>query len=230
MHIAFLIPTTSKGKEWKKISDSFLSSILISSLNEQQFEVTLFLGVDVDDAFYNDTEVLSDLVQELKKKNLKLNITHFEGVKKGHLTQMWNVLFDKALEDESIDYFFQCGDDLFFHTQGWLNEAVMKLKSNNDIGACGPVDITNPKLLTNVLVSRKHKELLSYFFPPEILNWHCDDWVNHVYGLRGHLFRLDGCYIENKGGKERYTPLEDKDLNYFDYVERDIEKIPINKN
>ena len=229
MHIAFLIPTTSKGKEWKKFSDSFLSSILISSLNDPQFDITLFLGIDADDAFYNDNDVLSDLLQELQKKNLKLNITHFEGMKKGHLTQMWNVLFDEALKDESIDYFFQCGDDLFFHTQGWLNEAVLKLKSNNDIGVCGPVDITNPKLLTNVLVSRTHKELLSYFFPPEILNWHCDDWVNHVYGLRGHLFRLENHYIENKGGKERYTPLEDKDLNYFDYVERDIKKIPINK-
>ena len=38
-----------------------------------------------------------------------------EKVEKGHLTVMWNILYDNALQ-QNYDYFFQCGDDIEFNT------------------------------------------------------------------------------------------------------------------
>ena len=35
--------------------------------------------------------------------------------------------------------------------------------------------------MTQSFVSRKHMEIFSVYFPPEIVNWCCDDWINFVY-------------------------------------------------
>lgn len=220
MSVALLIPTSSKYKSWEKFSDSFLSLFFLKSF-KTELPVKIFLGVDQDDPFYTKSEVLEDMKTQIK---FDFHITRYQNVEKGHLTKMWNILFDTAYRDENINYFFQCGDDIFFQDD-WLTKGVEKLRENNDIGIVGPIDLNNTKLLTNVLVSRKHMEIFGYFFPEEIRNWYCDDWINNVYALRGRLYRVEGYYIENKGGKERYTPNE---LDYFEYVERDMNKIPFN--
>ena len=55
------------------------------------------------------------------------------------LTAMWNVLFKQAYDDNN-NYFFQCGDDINFHTKNWITDSIAILKSNNDIGISGPVN------------------------------------------------------------------------------------------
>ena len=101
-------------------------------------------------------------------------------ISKGYLTQMWNYLFRLAYNDGN-DYFYQCGDDIIFQNIDWLSECIKQLKKQKDIGVCGPINPPNYKILTQTLVSRKHWEIFGCYFPPQIKNWWCDDWINYVY-------------------------------------------------
>ena len=48
-------------------------------------------------------------------------------------------------------------------------------------------------------------ELFGYYFPPEIINWFCDDWYNNIYKKINHFYPLYNHYCENIGGKPRYN-------------------------
>ena len=115
---------------------------------------------------------------------------------------MWNKLFKQAYID-NCDYFYQCGDDIAFKTNGWINDCINVLKSKNDIGLTGPIN-NNSRILTQAFVSRKHMKIFGWFFPEEIKNWCCDDWYNMVY-LPNYLYPLRNHYAENKGGEPRYV-------------------------
>jgi hypothetical protein len=71
-------------------------------------------------------------------------------------------------------------DDISFKTKGWVNDCIKVLQANKDIGLTGPLN-NNNKILTQSFVSRKHYELFGFYFPEEIINWYCDDWINIVY-------------------------------------------------
>ena len=90
-------------------------------------------------------------------KNMEIEFIYMDGIAKGHLTVMWNRLFEKAFKDE-CDYFFQCGDDIEFKTKKWVNDCIATLQNSNDIGLVGPIN-NNPRILTQSFVSRKHMEL-----------------------------------------------------------------------
>ena len=53
-----------------------------------------------------------------------------KNIKKGHLTAMWNVLFKQAYDDNN-DYFFQCGDDINFHTKTSQANILQNLSAQN---------------------------------------------------------------------------------------------------
>ena len=76
---------------------------------------------------------------------------------------MWNYLFEKALEDNN-EYFYQCGDDIWFENKDWIKECIEKMKKQNNIGICGPVNPPNYRILTQTLVSRKHYEIFKCYF------------------------------------------------------------------
>ena len=124
-----------------------------------------------------------------------------DGINKGHVTKMWNKLFKIAYND-NCDYFFQCGDDINFKTNNWINSAINVLKKNNDIGLTGPLN-NNNRILTQAFVSRKHMEIFNFFFPEEIINWWCDDWYNFVYSPE-YFYPLINHYCSNEGGMPRY--------------------------
>jgi hypothetical protein len=125
-----------------------------------------------------------------------------DGINKGHLTAMWNRLFNKAYEDE-YDYFFQCGDDILFETSGWVNACIATLQKSDNIGMTGPLN-NNSRILTQSFVSRRHMELFGHYFPEEIINWCCDDWINLVYQNINHLYPLTTHSCLNIGGEPRY--------------------------
>ena len=104
--------------------------------------------------------------------------------------------------DEQCEYFFQCGDDIYFTTKGWVNDSIKMLQDNKDIGLTGPIN-NNNRILTQAFVSRKHMEIFGWFFPEEIINWCCDDWYNWVY-QPNHFYPLNNHYCSNLGGEPRY--------------------------
>jgi hypothetical protein len=47
-------------------------------------------------------------------------------------------------------------------------------------------------------------ELFEYFFPEEIINWYCDDWINRVYTKINKFYPLNAHTCLNIGGPIRY--------------------------
>lgn len=205
MKIALLIPCTSKNHNWTNIQESYfynmtLKTFLLTQNPEHTYH--FYIGVDNDDVLFNSTATKSFLNNFNKIfKNVFFNFEVFN-IKKGHLTKMWNVLYQNAYID-SCNYFYQCGDDIMFCTKGWVNDSIAILEQHNDIGLTGPYN-NNPHILTQAFVSRKHMEIFGYFFPENIFNWGCDDWYNYVY-KPDYFFPLKNHYCSNEGGEPRYV-------------------------
>ena len=210
MKVAFLIPITSKGRNWKKLSECYLINHTIKTFlqtKNNEHEYSFYIGFDSDDLFF--IKNIDKLEILFKSLNMHLDVSLFQNIKKGHLTKMWNILFDKAFNDGN-DYFYQSGDDIEFRTNNWINDSINALINNNNIGVSGPNNVgVNNTTLTQAMVSRKHMEIFGYFFPPSIINWYCDNWISEVYYPK-HSFKLNQHYAPNLGGKERYEIAVDK--------------------
>lgn len=215
MKIAFLIPTTSKGKNWKNAEDCLLISTLFRTLNTTCTEelkindIHLYIGIDKDDSFYSQEKNVDCINRYFSEKKIQNHWTIFDNSIKGHLTIMWNILYKKAYED-GCDYFYQCGDDIEFTTSGWLSQSIIALQKNNNVGVSGPKNRSeNDLLLTQALVSRKHMDIFGFLFPPLIKNWYCDNWLSEVY-QPSCFFLLSHHLAKNIGGAERYPIDHDK--------------------
>lgn len=207
MKIAILIPSTSKGRdEWKDAKDTYLYKHTFKTLlltYDDEHEYRFYVGIDRGDRIYDNPAVKLYFEKMASiMKNTSIEFMYMTDIKKGHLTVMWNRLFEKAFED-GHDYFFQCGDDIVFETKGWINESIRTLEASDGIGMTGPIN-NNPRILTQSFVSRRHMELFGYYFPPEIINWCCDDWINDVYKRVNHFYPLQEHRCNNVGGAPRY--------------------------
>lgn len=201
--VALIIPTTSNGRNWINIEESYLCNFFLKSFKEtynNELEYTLYIGYDNDDKIYSkksELEKLNKIVGCLKNVTL---ITVPFNIEKGHVTLMWNVLFKMAY-DNGIEYFFQFGDDIYYHKKHWDMAMITELNLHNNFGVVGPQNVNgNTKILTQSGVSRKHYELFQYYFPPEIKNSHCDDWINMIYSPK-YLYILKDYTISNMSGQ-----------------------------
>ena len=62
-NVAFTIPTTCRGRDWKTIEESYLYSILLKSLSNScpDNDITLYIGYDVGDKIFD----VSHLIQAM---------------------------------------------------------------------------------------------------------------------------------------------------------------------
>ena len=215
MKIAFLVPITSNGRDWKYIEESYFYQIFLRTLigtTSSKYFYKIYLVIDHDDHLFSNANFKNlDILGKLFNISIIKIINNHVG--KGHLTKLWNLAFKKAYE-EGCQYFYQCGDDIQFLTFGWLEESINALVMNNQIGISGPLDLGRMNidkiyhpgeekfLQTQTFVSRKHMEIFGYFFPEQIINWYCDDWITKVY-YPDYFYKL-GHFILNKGGSQRY--------------------------
>jgi len=206
MKVGVLIPSTSKGRDWETVKDTYLYNYTLKTFvltYDREHEYVFYIGIDKADRIYDNTSVKQYLEKMMSlMKNTRIEFIYMDGIEKGHLTVMWNRLFEKAFND-GCDYFFQCGDDIEFETRGWVNECIHVLDSSKGVGMTGPMN-NNNRILTQSFVSRRHMELFGHYFPAEIINWCCDDWINNVYKYIGHFYPLQHHYCNNIGGKPRY--------------------------
>ena len=207
MKIGILIPSTSKGRNWTSYKESYLYNITLKTFiltYDKEHSYEFYIGIDRDDPIL-DKEETKNGINNLKTvfKNLNFDFIYMDGIVKGHLTVMWNRLFKKALDD-NCEYFYQCGDDIEFKTKGWINDSIKKLQENKNIGLTGPIN-NNPRILTQTFVSRNHYDLFGYYFPEEIINWCCDDWINEIYKNINAFFPLLNQVCVNIGGDPRYV-------------------------
>jgi hypothetical protein len=204
--ISLLIPCTSRGRdEWNTIKDTYLYKLSLNTFLktlDKEHTYVVYIGYDADDRIFSLESSHNEIRRfSLVFPNVSFVFIRYTDIKKGHLTKMWNVLY-KAAYDDQCDYFYQCGDDIVFKTNGWINDSIKKLIDNNNVGISGPVN-NNHFILTQAMFSRKHMEIFGWLFPEEILNWCCDDWYNHVY--RPNLFYpLAQHFCSNDGGIPRY--------------------------
>lgn len=204
--IGILVPCTSRGRDtWTSVRDSYFYNLTMKHLlltQDKEHQYTFYIGCDKDDRIFGDRHQYAALVRFTTVfKNVSFAIVQFDKIAKGHLTKMWNVLFQNAYDD-GCDYFYQCGDDIAFETNGWVNDCIKVLREHGGIGLTGPIN-NNFRILTQAFVSRKHMDIFGWFFPEEIINWCCDDWYNLVYSP-DHFFPLHNHYCSNDGGEPRY--------------------------
>ena len=204
MKVAFLIPSTTKNRPWKKIEETYLYTVFGESfLNtlSDDIDYSIYINIDIDDPIYSKKEEKEKFERFIGEK-AKIKWIDDGQVQKGFLTLMWNYLFEKALQDNN-EYFYQCGDDIWFENKDWIKECIEKMKKQNNIGICGPINPPNYRILTQTLVSRKHYEIFKCYFPIQIKNWWCDDWINYVY-YPNYVTKLKNLNAVNKGGEPRY--------------------------
>lgn len=206
MKIGILIPCTSKNRSWKYLEESYLYKSTLKTFlltYDKEYDYTFYIGIDRDDPIYDNYEHKNRLKRFCGvMKNVDIEFLYMDSIAKGHLTVMWNKLFEKAYNDK-CDYFFQCGDDIEFSTKRWVNDCIETLRLHDNVGVTGPMN-NNSQIITQTFVSRKHMELFGYYFPPEIINWCCDDWINLVYRKMKTFFPLSQHFCNNIGGPPRY--------------------------
>jgi len=184
--VAVLIPITSKNQKWKEIGEiDFINVFLPSFLRtreEDKFEYKFFLGVDSDDKFFvNQIEILKNRLRQQDR----IYIKNFSGNPCGY----WNFLLQQAY-NEGFEYFQQFGDDIEIISKNWTSFYVNTLKKNNDFGVIGGCDtnfwierMMNNEIgiVENCMISRKHYEILKFFFHPNFKTWFSDDWISQIY-------------------------------------------------
>ena len=225
MKIGLLIPTTSKGRSWTSFKDMYLYCYTLKSFlttYDMEHTYVFYIGIDNDDPLLTQPNI----IQQCKRfigvmKNVSITFVQFRNIPKGHLTTMWNILHKHAYED-SCDYFFQCGDDIEFQTKGWVNACIDVLQNNNNIGVTSPICRNNQLILTQSFVSRKHMDIFGVYFPEDIINWGCDDWINIVYKPE-HFFPLMNYFCNNVGGRERYVV--DNNTTFYDNYRYNLMKL-----
>ena len=223
--ICFCIPTTTKNRPDPNKTPELITSLnlLNDSLKENTLvlkeKITIFVGFDSDDPFYNNY-FNTEQFQSMKN----LNVLWFEQkVDKGNVVEIWNNLAKRAMV-LNFDYFMIIGDDIDYpKTSDWIDELVKKLKSTNDIGIAGG-DSGNPYLpMTQFMISKKHLEIFDYCYNPMLKNWFCDNYLLELYPKRYNHYMSD-IKLLNTGGKPRYTP-ENHQRLYKSLVKRDRPKL-----
>ncbi len=206
MKIAFLIPTTSKDRDWKLPQETYLFKITLDSFKktyDEEHDYIFYIGIDRFDKIFDNNNFISFFNHfiESSLKNCLIKFIYMDNIEKGHLSKMWNKLFNLAY-NENNDYFFQCGDDIKFLTKGWINNCISILDKNNNIGLTGPLN-NNLNILTQTFVHRKHMDIFGFYFPNEIINWCIDDWINLIYKEIAYFPLYDHLCL-NLGGNPRY--------------------------
>lgn len=229
MKIAFLIPATSRGREWSSIKESYLLKYTLKTYGitqDKEHIYRFYIGIDRGDTIY-DTRDAHTYLEKMASimHNTSIEFLYMDGIDKGHLTVMWNRLFKKAYDD-GYDYFFQCGDDISFETHGWINACIGQLEKTAGYGMTGPIN-NNARILTQSFVSRRHMELFGFFFPEEIINWCCDDWINEVYIGLNMFYPLYSHLCVNVGGQPRYQINNDPS---FHIRSKSLEQLRSNTN
>jgi hypothetical protein len=217
-HIGILIPSTTHKRTWNKIEETALFSVFFQSFFTtycRKYKYTIYLAVDDDDRMLSSPDIRDQLVRYVSvMQNTSIKFISTESIPKGWVTHMWNRAFKQAYDD-GCNYFFQSGDDIIFKTQNWVTDSIEMLEKHDGIGLTGPIDIGRIKhgsiqsgiggnrfIQTQSFVSRKHMEIFGFYFPEEIKNWFCDDWMTKIYYPK--FFYKINHFVENVGGSPRY--------------------------
>jgi len=202
--IAILIPVCSRNRVYTLSDYPFKTKLLSSLAFSNKYYYKLFVGSDHDDPFFT----LPDVGKDMKRITPhEVQLMFFNDTAQNPV-RVWNYLFQQAYQ-EGYDYFYQIGDDIvslgsFFSKPDFSTVFVQKLQAMNNIGVTGPYDQNNPKVLTQSFVHRTHMDIFGFYYPPELKNWFCDDWIQHVYSKYNLCIHTKEVKVTNSKEKPRY--------------------------
>ena len=208
--IAFLIPSTSKNRDWKTLDETYLVQHSLPSIAplSKDFSIKVFIGYDDDDKLYSNI----DLPKFYTSDNSI--IFELEWVKCNNMigkpTHIWNHLGNVCLLQD-YEYMMVLGDDIICDKRKeWLGIFIKQLKANNNIGFSAGWS-NNDDIPTQFLIHKRHIDIFGWIYPPQIHNWFCDDFMSGLYGNKFGNW-LKEYKLLNVGGEPRYTPNDDKKL------------------
>lgn len=227
--VALMVPATSAFRPtWTSVFHTYMLKLFLPGIRQvlsPNVEYRLYFGYDTGDRLFDNAKNRGRIRAFMKKMPVKMTYTEVElvGCEAGHVTKMWNMLFERAVSD-GCDYFLQTGDDIQFKTKGWIQECIDYLKSNDGWGVIGPRQVNGASnLITQAFVSRRHWDTFGFFFPPAIKNWHCDNWITNMYApslcniLQDHFF-VNSSFNEKNSKRERYVVDQQARNTFMDLV------------
>ena len=211
--VALLIPVRSRHGTndvsqlslFQELLPSLLNSILCDIQSNIQF--SFYIGYDAGDPFYDDKNHIDAIISAYENmwhrttKYFQLILPPQFHVQRfvGFLSSpcwVWNGLATHAYND-GIQYFMQINDDTRILTRCWARTLVSVLERNPyNMGVVGPLELNNPKLLTQAMVSRTHYTIFNTLYPHSFRNWYSDDWLSLVYG-QSSTFMVDNVQMRN---------------------------------
>lgn len=216
--LGICIPSTSKGNSWKVWEECDLKHSIDSILktNISNINIKFYFAFDEKDKFFNELIKIPKIITfECFTHNLE---------SKGDVVGMWNLLAEQAKNE--CEYIMATGSDIIYYDKDWILESINSLKKQNNIGVIGLTDLYRggqndiKKLFTQSLVHRVHLLIFTTYYPVELTNWFCDDWITQVYRINKKDKHLQHRFM-NTGGKPRYTPAIEDHKIIGDLINRD---------
>lgn len=206
---AFLVPTTSRNREWTDITESYLNTVLFRTMEQTPMgvDISVFVGYDTNDPIFSDKE------QQLKLNAVYMNFNIIWCPMEpdpGNVVRIWNELASIARKHKFM-WYMVLGDDIRLPRDGgWLRLFQKNIKKNDYIGwAAGWSN--NDEIATQFLIHDTHLQIMEFVYPPQIKNWYCDNWLFEVYPKKYRYWRKDYPLL-NVGGEPRYNPKMDNKL------------------
>ena len=217
--VAILIPVRSLRGTTDVSQLSLFQELLPSFLktfqcdNNKQIVFSIWIGYDAGDDYYDNANNLQIIQSQYEKMWTqtthiysglpflppKLHTHRFVGALSSPCW-IWNGLFQQAYE-QGIQYFMQINDDTRILTGCWASSMISIFKQvPYQMGVVGPMDINNPKVLTQAMLSRTHFAIFSAIYPHNFRNWYSDDWLSQVYGTAS-TYMIDNVRMLNSNSQ-----------------------------
>jgi len=191
-NVVFIIPSTSRNMNYKSLEETTLLKTLYESLKDKNITNFKFvIGFDDDDEFY-----LNNL-EELKSRLPDNFFFHFLNNFDKSYVCIVNQLADLAIDKYNAEYLYVFSDDLNVYNLTFIDKFINYFKTQNNICLGWGIDERNPSICTHPFVHKKHVELLGFFYPKEIKNWYCDDWITQVYTKLNKVVKSDDVVFKN---------------------------------
>lgn len=192
-NIVFIIPSTCKKKNnYTNIDDIPLLSILYKSLiNFNISKYTFIIGMDDDDEYYLNN--LNGI------KNKLPNNFHFHFIKniENSYVCIVNCLANLAIKEYSAEYLYVFADDLIVNTLEHIDIFISYFNKNNNLCLGWGQDQGCLHTCSHPFIHRNHVDILGFFYPNEIKNWFCDDYIEKLYTKLNKLIKTEKCVINN---------------------------------
>jgi len=206
--VVFIIPSTTKfvktNQKYDTVDEIPLLNILYNSIKTHDISnYTFVVGIDDDDDFYLNNQ---GKIKEVLPSNFHLRF--FNNFDKSYVCIV-NQLANSAINDFEADYLYIYADDLVVYSLQHIPTFIDYFKKNNNLCLGWGLDEGASHTCSHPFVHKNHINIFNYFYPREIINWHCDDWIRDLYTKLDRIVKTDSFVIANQIGvryNQHYIP------------------------